>query len=95
MTQTRPECKEKLRYGDNAENKRFMMYAFYSNKVICSFNHFDKALRDIRSSINRGDCNCNNLIIIDKKNYIKYNYKGRMTDLTILQLKLRPKQADY
>ena len=95
MTKTRQECKEKLIYGEYAENNRFMMYAFYNNKVICSFKHFDKALRDIRRSINRGDCNCNNLIIIDKTNYVKYNYKGRMTDLTILELKLRPGQADY
>ena len=95
MTQTRPECKEKLRYGEYAENKRFMVYAFYTNKVICSKGLYQEALRNINSSIKRGDCDCNNLIIIDKKNYVKYNYKGKMTDLTILELKLRPGQADY
>ena len=81
--------------NEDDNNQRFQVYAFYSNKVVCSFKYFDKALRDIRLSINRGDCSCNNLIIVDTKNDVKYNYLGKMTDLSLKELKSRGIQADY
>ena len=83
-------------YQDESDyNKRFQVYAFYTQKISGSFSMYDQAMRKIRNAIKRGDCDGNNLIIIDTKNDVKYNYLGKMTDLSLKELKSRGIQAEY
>ena len=83
-------------YEDDSQfDKRFHIYAFFTDKVFHSIDNYKEALRYINLSIKQGYCKCNNLIIIDTKNDVKYNYLGKMTDLSLKELKSRGFQADY